>query len=274
VAILTGPRKIALACLVLAGVITSLLLTQGERVTAATTVVSWSPPGTKPLPDAEAAGLVSPAREVRPANKRANRYLPSSRQLDAFRRARTSHGQTMVEFNPLYRYVTGRPKGLRRATTDELIQWVSHKWGIPTNVIRAQMVVESHWRQGFMGDPEHVPADWYGRYPRQSRARGSDVFESLGIAQVKWRPDGSVGAGTEPLRWRSTAFNLDYYGATLRFFYDGDCRWCGPGYGPGQASNSVAAWYSPDPWNNGDARGYLRRVQQAIGSRAWTRLGG
>jgi hypothetical protein len=243
-------------------------------VTAATTVASWSPPGTKPLRDAEAAALVSPAREVRPANARANRYRPSSRQLAAFRKSRTSHGQTMVQFNPLFRYVTGRPKGLHRPTTDELIQWVSHKWGIPTNVIRAQMVVESHWRQGYVGDREHVPADWYRRYPPQSRASGGDVYESLGIAQVKWTPDGSVGAGTEPLRWRSTAFNLDYYAATLRFYFDGDCGWCGPGYGPGQASNSLAAWYSPDPWDNGDARSYLRSVQQAIGSRAWTKLGG
>jgi hypothetical protein len=273
VAIWTGPRTIALACLVLAGACTSLLLACGERVTAATTVANWSPPGTKPLSDAAAADLVSPAREMRPVNARANRYVPSSEQLAAFRRARTSHGQTMVEFNPLFRYVTGRPKGLHHPTTDELIQWISHKWGIPTNVIRAQMVVESHWRQGFKGDPERVPSGWYGRYPRQSRIRGTgDVYESLGIAQVKWRPDGSVGAGTEPLRWRSTAFNLDYYGATLRFFYDGDCDWCGPGYGPGQASNSVAAWYSPDPWNNADARGYLRRVQQAVSARSWKHL--
>jgi hypothetical protein len=262
-----------LVCLALAGVLISLLLAHGDRVTAATTVANWSPPGTRPLHDAEAAALVSPARELRGANARANRYVPTAAQLAAFRGARTNHGQTAVEFNPLLKYVTGRPKGLHRPTTDELIQWASHKWGIPTNLIRAQMVVESHWRQGFLGDPEHVPADWYGRYPGQARTRGGNVYQSLGIAQVKWRPDGSVGAGTEPLRWRSTAFNLDYYAATLRYYFDGYCHWCGPGYGPGQAANSVAAWYSPDPWNNGEARGYLRKVQQAVGSRAWKKLG-
>jgi hypothetical protein len=265
---------IALACFVLAVVCANVLPSQGERVTAATTVTGWSPPGTKPLSDARAAARVSPAREVRPGNASANRYVPSRKQLAAFRHARTGDGETVLHFNPLVRYVTGRPRGLRAPSTDELIQWVSHKWGIPTNLIRAQMVVESHWRQGYTGDREGVPANWYGRFPRQARIPGgSEVYQSMGIAQVKWTPDGAAGAGTEPLRWRSTAFNLDFYAATVRYYYDGACKWCGPGYGAGQAWNSVGAWYSPNPWANERARDYLRELQHAIDNRTWIRLG-
>jgi hypothetical protein len=274
VAISIGSRTIALACAVLLVLSASLMLFRGDRVTAASTVTSWSPPGSKPLSDARAAALVSPAPEVRPGNARANRYVPSPRQLASFRSARTDHGQTVRQFNPLTRYVTGRPVGLRSPSTDELIQWVSHKWGIPTNLIRGQMVVESHWRQGFKGDRQTVGAGWHRRYPRQARIPGGrDVYQSMGIAQVKWTPDHAVGAGTEPLRWRSTAFNLDYYAATVRHYYDGACKWCGPGYGAGQTWNSIAAWYSPEPWANERAQAYLGKLRHTLDNRAWARLG-
>jgi hypothetical protein len=82
-----------------------------------------------------------------------------------------------------------------------------------------------------------------------------------------------VGAGTEPLRWRSTAFNLDYYAATVRFYYSGACDWCTPGYSAGQTWNSVGGWYSPTPWANAGARSYIERVQKALSERPWTRLG-
>ena len=136
------------------------------------------------------------------------------------------------------------------------------------------MFVESRWRQSHLGDLRAVPPDWHGRFPRFSRAPGGDqVYESLGIAQVKWRPDGSVGAGTEPLRWKSTAFNLDYYAATIRFYYDGDCGWCTPGYSAGQNWNSAGAWFSPHPWANANAFMYFRKVRKVLKDRAWTRIG-
>ena len=136
------------------------------------------------------------------------------------------------------------------------------------------MFVESRWRQGYRGDLTAVSPDWYGRYPGFSRAPGGDqVYQSLGIAQVKWRPDGSVGAGTEPLRWKSTAFNLDDYAATIRYYYDGYCDWCTPGYGAGQAWNSVGAWYSPNPWANASALSYVRKLRQVLKDRAWNRIG-
>ena len=234
---------------------------------------AWASPGTKPRSDARAAARVTRKPETVPGNKKRNRYVPSLAQLAAFRAARNDSGQTTVEANPLTQYVTGRP-GLRHPSTDELIQWVSHKWRIPTDWIRAQMFVESHWRQSHLGDLTGVPPDWYGRYPGFSRAPGGDqVYQSLGVAQVKWTPDGSVGAGTEPLRWKSTAFNLDDYAATIRYYYDGACDWCTPGYSAGQAWNSVGAWYSPNPWGNADALRYVRKLRHVLEDRAWTRIG-
>jgi hypothetical protein len=235
-------------------------------------VHAWPRPGTMPLPDARAAALVTRTPETVPGNAKANHYVPARTQIAAFRAARNADGQSNRRSNPRSRYVTARP-GLHNPSTDALIQWVSHKWRIPTDWIRAQLVVESGWRQGFLGDPEGVPSDWYLRYPAFARIAGGDrVYQSLGIAQVKWMPDGSVGAGTEPLRWRSTAFNLDYYAATIRYYYDGACRWCGHGYSPGQAWNSIGAWYSPRPWANADAQNYVLEVQRVLRNRSWNRL--
>jgi hypothetical protein len=234
---------------------------------------AWALPGTTPRSDVRAAARVDREPENVRGNARRNRYVPSRAQLAAFRAAGNDAGETTMEANPLTQYVTGRP-GLRHPSTDDLIQWVSHKWGIPTDWIRAQLFVESHWRQTHLGDLRPVPPSWYGSYPAFSRVpRSNRVYQSLGIAQVKWRPDGSVGAGTEPLRWKSTAFNLDDYAATIRYYYDGACDWCTPGYGAGQAWNSVGAWYSPNPWANADALRYVRKLRHVLKDRAWTRIG-
>jgi hypothetical protein len=98
---------------------------------------------------------------------------------------------------------------------------------------------------------------------------GHEVFQSLGLAAVKWVPGGRTGAGTEPLRWKSTAFDLDLLGATVRYYYDGDCGWCGPRYSAGQQWASVGAWFSPNPWNNAGARNYTRAVQRVLRDRLW-----
>jgi hypothetical protein len=199
--------------------------------------------------------------------------MPSSGELASFYAARNQYGESNLQFNPLFRYVDGRD-GLSNPSTDDLIQWVAHKWGIPEDWIRAQIVVESYWRMSTVGDRASVPSAWYNLYPPAARIAGTgEVYESMGIAQVKWEPDGSVGAGTEPLRWESTAFNLDYYAATVRYYFDGDCGWCGSGYGPGQRWNSIGAWFNPYPWGNGGQTSYVGEVQAELNRRTWEQSG-
>ncbi len=234
---------------------------------------TWTAPGSKPLTDAEAAALVAHRAEVRPENAAANRYIPSDAELQAFHSARDKYGRTPDQFNPLARYVTGRP-GLANPSTDDLVQWAAHKWGIPDDLVRAQMATESWWRQSQLGDRTTEPAAWYMQYPPQARVPNTtDAYESMGLMQVRWRPDGWVGNGTEPLRWKSTAFNLDFYASIIRFYYDGLCAWCGSGYGAGQQSASIGAWYNPVPWNNGDAQAYVTRVFTNLSRRPWDRAG-
>ena len=118
--------------------------------------------------------------EVRTDNAAANAYVPSDSELAAFHAARDSYGEAESYFNPLRRYVTGRST-MSHPSTDDLIQWAAHKWGIPENIVRAQMAVESWWRQDAMGDltPESDP----GAFPAFScPGGGSSCYESLGLA--------------------------------------------------------------------------------------------
>jgi hypothetical protein len=243
------------------------------------------PSSFKPLSDRAAAALVTPQRESRPDNSRpyriagrsypsTNSYVPTARQLARFRRSRTSNGQRVTRFNPYLAYVDGRD-GLRHPSTDDLIQWAAHKWGIPENWLRAEYVQESYWNSFQLGDEAHVNSGWYRRYPVQARVPGHlDVFQSMGLTQVKWIPDGSVGAGTEPLRWESTAFNVDYQAATIRFYYDNPMgrrsEWGDSSYAPCQQWNSIGGWFEPYPWGNGGQQSYVRSVQQHLAGRDWT----
>jgi hypothetical protein len=95
----------------------------------------------------------------------------------------------------------------------------------------------------------------------------------MGITQVKWIPDNSVGAGTEPLRWESTAFNIDYQAAMVRFYYDNPegarSSWGDGSYEPCEAWRSIGGWDEPYPWGNADQATYIANAQQRLRARIW-----
>ena len=238
-----------------------------------------------PLTDKEAASLVTAQPENRPYNGTAysiggdayppiNDYVPSSAQLRQFEASKTSAGQPIVEFNPYLSHVDGRD-GLSNPSTDDLIQWAAHKWGIPENWLRAEYAQESYWNGFQLGDETDLRSRTHEAYPSQARiSSGPSVYQSMGITQVKWNAEGSVGAGTEPLRWESTAFNIDYQAATVRFYYDnpGGARsaWGDSSYGPCQQWNSIGGWFEPYPWGNAGQKAYVREVRQHLAHRDWT----
>jgi hypothetical protein len=147
---------------------------------------------------------------------------------------------------------------------------VAHKWGIPEDVVRSVAANESTWNMSQLGDLKTVTDA--GSYPAYSRVgTTSNVYQSLGIMQIKWTPQG-LHPGTDPLRWKSTAFNADYWGAVVRYYYDGLCDWCGAGYAPGQGWNAVGAWYNPSPWGAG-SQTYQANVKTRLAGRPWAQAG-
>lgn len=194
------------------------------------------------LTDTAAAGaVVHVDHEIRPGNERANVVEPSSSELTAFRSA--SAASTCAV--PL-RYVTGAYSG----KTDEIIQWAAAKWGLPPDAVRAVAVVESGWNMDVVGD------------------KG----ESFGITQIKR----TAHPGTYPLSARSTAFNLDYYGAVMRCYMAGLAQWLnddprGRKYEAGDLWGSVGAWYSGHWYAHNDD--YLAEVRAAQTKRPWREAG-
>jgi hypothetical protein len=227
-----------------------------------------------PLSDAQAAADVTPEPENRPANTAANQYMPTAAELQAFYAATDPQGQTPAQLNPYAQFVTGHYTG----TTDEIIQWAAWKWGIPADWLRAEYVKESRWNQSAVGDLATVTPAIYNEYPPQARVPSTDeVYQSMGITGEKWIPDTSVGLGTEPLRWESTAFNIDYQAAAIRFYYDNPdglrSAWGDSTYSPGNGWDSLGGWYEPYPWLNAGQLAYIADVQADLAARAWAQPG-
>ncbi|MBO0732952.1 MAG: hypothetical protein J2P49_01245 [Methylocapsa sp.] len=227
-----------------------------------------------PLSDGQAAALVTPAAEKRPGNAAANHYRPSKAELAAFlNNEKNVYGQGPVQENPYFASVTGGFSG----TTDEIIQWGAEKWGIPEDWLRAQYVIESYWRQSNLGDLTTVKNSLL--YPPQSRVSAHQVYQSLGIAQVRWNhPDlNNDATGTEPLRWKSTAFNVDYQAAKVRFYFDNPkgvrSSWGDPTYRPCNNWLSIGGWYNPYPWNNSGQLSYIKGVQAILAKKTWKQPG-
>jgi hypothetical protein len=226
-----------------------------------------------PLSDGEAALCVTRTPEAVPANVIANSYVPSDAELAAFHAAIHANGETQEEAAWYPRYVTGRPR-LVNPSTDDLIEWAARKWGIPEDWLRAQYTHESGWNQAARGDRRTVSADCYLQHPQAARIAGtSDVYESLGITQLKWRCGNAEGAGTEPLRWTSTAFNVDFQASIVRFYYDNPygkrSSWGDSAYKPLDKWGAIGAWFSPYPYNNTGALAYIDKVHQHLAGRDW-----
>ena len=225
-----------------------------------------------PMNDAAAAACVTDMPESVSANAAANAYVPSDSELQTFRSALSPNKLTPEGEEWYPRYVTGRP-GIATPSTDELIQWAAHKWGIPEDWLRAQYTQESDWRQSAQGDLRTEPSAWWGQFPSSSCPTSTQCYESLGITQVKWHPDGSEGAGTEPLRWKSTAFNIDYQASIIRFEYDNPygkrSSWGDAAYHPLDQWLALSAWFSCYPYGNAAQLDYMSGVQKHLAARDW-----
>ena len=215
------------------------------------------PVGSPVLSDADAASRVKRSSfEPRPGNATANQRVPTSAELTHFRTYSPDWGVCAEKFKP---YITGNFTG----TTDEQIQRVAHKWGIAEDIVRAVAVKESYWNQDARGDWDSNTQD----------------YMSYGLTQVRRNSRGESAPnwdGTFPLSRDSTAFNLDFWAASVRQYYEGCSTWLNDvgatTYGPGDMWGSVGAWYAGRWWNT-DAQWYIGEVKTILNNRTWEQAG-
>lgn len=193
--------------------------------------------GWGPRTNQKAAKLVDRSRwEPRPKNRKANHRVPGKKLLKSWRKRSDM---------PYRNYVNGRFRG----TTDEIIQWAAHKWGIDTEIMRAVATVETWWVNSFRGDS----GDSFGLY--QVR-RPYHCFNKCNIAR------------------HYTAFNADYYGGIIRSYYDGTQTWLntvdgnGKRYRKGDLWGSLGAWYTGRWWPDG-VETYLNAVKARKSEQTW-----
>ena len=196
------------------------------------------PVGSPILSDAEAAARVRRSSwEPRPDNAEENQRVPQAGELDLFLENNIS---VFADHKAL---VTGNFTG----TTDEIIQWAAWKWGLDEDVLRAVVVKESWWRMSAVGD----------------------AGLSFGLTQIKT----TFHAGTYPLSNSSTAFNLDYYGALFRYYYEGHASWLndmdkGQDYAAGDLWGAVGAHFA-GRWYTEGAESYIADVKRHLEQRTW-----
>ena len=213
--------------------------------------------------DAQCAAWVraDPIKENKGVNKAAN--------------ARTGHHVSGSLFNGYSSrarsYIAPRIDGNFTGTTAEILRWTACKWGIDENIVFAQTVMESWWRQTALGD-------WHadgGACP-PGHGLGADgkaglCPQSYGLLQVRY-PNREVGwPGVE----RSSAMNADLAYASWRACYEGYEIWLNSEshsqrYRSGDVWGCVGNWFTGS-WHTAGGDDYVTQVQKIESEKLWTR---
>ena len=203
------------------------------------------PVGSATLSDAEAAARVGSRPENRSQNGSYNQRRPTDSELS---RARTELRDDYFFPEASIAALTGNHSG----STDEVIQWAAHKWGVDEDTMRAVATLESWWNRNFINDYDGNPAGpTYGLF--QPGSPGNPTVKTL------------LGA--------STAYNADYYGALIRFYFDGRASWLADrGYTAGDLWGSIGAHYSGG-WYDSGANEYIAKVKDHLAKRTWAQAG-
>ena len=221
------------------------------------------PPGSVlPGEQACAARVALSSSEPRPDNYTANHSVPTAAQIANLQAWNPSIGMD-VNSDTLRKQITGNYTG----TTDEILQWVACKWGIDVNIVRAQAVSESNWRQSQLGDYTTDQS-----YCPPGKWDGSGCYQSYGILQIKY-----YYFKTEwPMMQQDTAFNAEFAYGWIRNCYEGwtdylyqETPSAGyPGYHAGDIWGCLGFWYSGG-WYTPGAIQYIQVAQQHYQQKPW-----
>jgi len=210
--------------------------------------------------------------EPRPQNYAANHKVPKFVELVRFHLAPIkSSSMPITDF--------ARVDGNFTGTTDQILRWGACKWGIDENVVRAEAVVESHWRQDDIGDISKDPSLCPPGRGFPGAWDGGSCQQSYGIMQIKF---GDYGGW--PLSKDSTPFNVDFRLAHQRACMNGDIAYLAqqnpkgdyPRYPHGTTEQMMwgcmGDWYSGS-WYDDGAINYIAEIKSALGDQTWAKPG-
>ena len=154
-------------------------------------------------------------------------------------------------------------------TTDELLQWVSCKWGLDEDIVRGIVAKESWWRDNTLGDLTGDSSVCAYGHSIGSDGQAGVCPQSIGLAQINYQyyRDGFPAAA------ESNAYHLDYALAVWRSCYEGAYTWLnnvdkGATYGAGDAWGCVGFW-NAGRWHTAKGEGYVAEVKDYINQRIW-----
>ncbi len=176
-------------------------------------------------------------------------------RLDAAPRGATERMEIAMGTGPVEYIIVGFPDNQFNGTTDEIIQWASCKWGFDPDITRANVMVESTFRQtataGSTSDQAQCPEGLTAPCPL-----------AFGLLQIR----ADSHPGTYPYSATSTAFNLDYSLAMRRSCYDGN-SFVGAS-AEGDLWGCVGAHFS-GKLHDSYADGYIEKVQGVFEAKPW-----
>jgi hypothetical protein len=204
--------------------------------------------------------------EPRPDNDAANHRVPTAQQIARLVLRGPDKGQDAKADN-LGSQITGNFTG----TTDEILQWVSCKWGIDVNIVRAQAEVESGWHQSEQGDQTNdaslcPPGTW----------NGTSCYQSYSILQIKYTDNKTVW----PMSRDDTAFSAEYTYRSIRGCYEGWVTYLYDvtpvvgyaRYHAGDIWGCIGWWYSGS-WYDHGALTYIKKVKMYLANKQWLQAG-
>jgi autotransporter family porin len=228
-----------------------------------------APPPARPAPPATGESRTLPPGSVLPSDAtcRARVHAAAEKRAVNTRFNQTPGRATPADPDLAFAHrVTGSFTG----TTDEIIQWTACKWGIATDLVRAQVALESWWHQDAAGDFTTNAAICAPGHPIGADGRPGQCPESIGLMQVRTQYfrayiDTAVA---------SSAYNLDVGYAVWRSCFEGTETWLdtverGRQYAAGDAWGCMGRWFS-GRWYTSAANDYIARVQDYLARRVWT----
>jgi autotransporter family porin len=221
-----------------------------------------APGGALPSEANCAAHIQRASWEPRPQNTAANQRVPSGAQLAAL-----SVWGAAMGLDPRADQLRQQMTGGFTGTTDEILQWVACKWGVPVDVVRAEAVIESSWLQSTQGDQTSdqsvcPPGTW----------NGGACNQSYGILQIKYQYNTSAW----PMSRDDTAFSAEYVYGMIRACYEGWTTYLRgmtpqpgyPAYHAGDLWGCLGRWYSGG-WYDQGAIDYIAKVKAVYDQKPW-----